>query len=179
MTIRKKFFLLAGILLGLFGAVGGVLAFAQKLDRDQLGNINEYELPLLRLVADFDVDTDRYELEVMRALLSDKSDPQGEISSAKKLADQLRKTVAAGGAVLQKATRDPAYETEDRVELARMAGVLRYLSRNLEGVHLRRRGYTFCAHRWTARGCPFCGAWLCQVLAGVWPRPLANPQRSF
>jgi adenylate cyclase len=135
MTIRKKFFLLAGILLGLFGAVVGILAFAQKLDRDQLGNISEYELPLLHLVADFDVYTDRYELEVLRALQSEKNDPmqrQGAISAAKKLADDLHKTVADGGAVLRRATRDPAYDIEDRVELARIAGVLRYLSRNLE-----------------------------------------------
>jgi len=35
MTIRKKIFLLAGILLALFGAVVGVLAVVQKLDSDQ------------------------------------------------------------------------------------------------------------------------------------------------
>jgi adenylate cyclase len=39
MTIRKKFFLLAGILLALFGAVVGTLALTQKLDRDALMNI--------------------------------------------------------------------------------------------------------------------------------------------
>jgi adenylate cyclase len=66
MTIRKKIFLLAGILLVLFGAVVGVLAFTQKLDRDQLENISEYELPLSRLIAEFDVDTDRYELQILR-----------------------------------------------------------------------------------------------------------------
>ncbi len=38
MTIRKKIFLLAGVLLALFGVVVGVLALVQKLDSDQIGN---------------------------------------------------------------------------------------------------------------------------------------------
>ena len=68
MTIRKKFFLLAGLLLALFGAVVGTLALTHKLDRDQLTHIYEYELPVSALVAEFDVYTDRYELQVLRAL---------------------------------------------------------------------------------------------------------------
>jgi adenylate cyclase len=48
MTIRKKIFLLAGILLAQFGAVVGV--------------------PLSRLVTEFDVYTDRYELVILRVL---------------------------------------------------------------------------------------------------------------
>jgi adenylate cyclase len=62
-TIRKKIFILAGILLALFGLVVGALAFVQKLNNDQIDNIVAYELPLSRLVAEFDVYTDRYELE--------------------------------------------------------------------------------------------------------------------
>jgi adenylate cyclase len=57
MTIRKKIFLLAGVLLALFGVVVGVLAVIQKLNSDQINNIAEYELPLTRLVAEIDVDT--------------------------------------------------------------------------------------------------------------------------
>ena len=59
MTIRKKIFLLAGILLALFGVVVGALALFQKFAGDQIGNIVGYELPLSRLLAEFDVDTDR------------------------------------------------------------------------------------------------------------------------
>ena len=39
MTIRKKIFLLAGILLALFGIVVGVLAVIQKLDSDQITSV--------------------------------------------------------------------------------------------------------------------------------------------
>jgi adenylate cyclase len=75
MTIRKKIFLLAGILLGLFGVVVGVLAIIQKVDSDQIGNIVGYELPLSRIVAQFDVDTDRYELNILRVLRLDPASP--------------------------------------------------------------------------------------------------------
>ena len=49
-SIRKKIFLLAGILLALFGVVVGVLAAMQKLDGEQINNIVSYELPLSRLI---------------------------------------------------------------------------------------------------------------------------------
>jgi adenylate cyclase len=68
MTIRKKIFILAGILLALFGLVVGALAFVQKINNDQIDNIVAYELPLSRLVAEFDVYTDRYELEPISKL---------------------------------------------------------------------------------------------------------------
>ncbi len=75
MSIRKKIFLLAGILLALFGAVVGVLATMQKLDGQQINNIVNYELPLSRLVSEFDVGTDRYELNIMRVLRLDHGQP--------------------------------------------------------------------------------------------------------
>ena len=114
MTIRKKIFLLAGILLAIFGAVVGVLGFAQKLDSDQLGNITEYELPLSRMVSEFDVLTDRYELEVLRVLISDRADAETErtaMAAVRATADELRDTVKTGGALLHKATGDLGYDT--------------------------------------------------------------------
>jgi hypothetical protein len=59
---------LCPVLLALFGVVVGALAIIQKLDSDQIGDIVRYELPLSRMVAQFDVDTDRYELNILRAL---------------------------------------------------------------------------------------------------------------
>ena len=76
MSIRKKIFLLAGILLALFGAVVGVLATMQKLDGEQINNIVNYELPLSRLISEFDVGTDRYELNIMRLLRLDTASPE-------------------------------------------------------------------------------------------------------
>jgi adenylate cyclase len=136
MTIRKKIFLLAGVLLALFGVVVGVLSVIQKLDSDQISNIAEYELPLTRLVAEFDVDTDRYELGILRALRLNPLNADelaAAIAAKKELTDELRADVDAATALLAKAIRDPGYQTAERVELARIEGSFKYLSRGLEG----------------------------------------------
>jgi adenylate cyclase len=136
MTIRKKIFLLAGILLALFGVVVGVLAIVQKLDSDQIGNIAEYELPLTRLVAELDVDTDRYELGILRALRLDPLNPPelaAAIAAKKAVGDELRADVDTATALLAKAIQDRGYRAADRVELARIEGSFKYLTRNLEG----------------------------------------------
>jgi len=136
MTIRKKIFLLAGILLALFGAVVGVLTVIQKLDSDQISNLAEYELPLTRLVAELDVDTDRYELGILRALRLNPLNPDelaAAIAAKKELTDELRADVDAATALLAKAIQDPGYRTAERVELARIEGSFKYLTRSLEG----------------------------------------------
>jgi adenylate cyclase len=135
MTIRQKIFILAGILLALFGVVVGALAFVQKLNNDQIGNIVAYEQPLSRLVADFDVYTDRYELVILRTLREDAADSpdlKSTISATQAIADELRADVANASALLDKAIQDPRYQTSDRVDLARIAGSFKYLGRNLE-----------------------------------------------
>jgi len=135
MSIRKKIFLLAGILLTLFGVVVGVLATFQKLDGDQIGNIVAYELPLSRLVAQFDVDTDRYELNILRGLWLDPASPeqlQATVSAKQALADELRSDVATASTLLEQAVKDSRYDAVDRVDLARIEGSFKYLSRGLE-----------------------------------------------
>jgi adenylate cyclase len=136
MTIRKKIFLLAGILLALFGAVVGVLAVVQKLDSDQISNIAEYELPLARLVAELDVDTDRYELGILRALRLDPLNPAelaAAIAAKKQVGDELRADADAATALIAKAIQDTGYRAAERVELARIEGSFKYLTRSLEG----------------------------------------------
>ena len=137
MSIRKKIFLLAGILLALFGAVVGVLATMQKLDGQQINNIVNYELPLSRLISEFDVGTDRYELNIMRVLRLDAASPdelKAAASTKQALTDELRKQVAETLSLLQQAIRDPRYRTEDRVDLARIEGSFKYLARSLDGL---------------------------------------------
>jgi adenylate cyclase len=136
MTIRKKIFLLAGILLALFGAVVGVLAVVQKLDSDQISNIAQYELPLARLVAELDVDTDRYELGILRALRLDPLNPPelaAAIAAKKQVGDELRADADAATALIAKAIQDTGYRAAERVELARIEGSFKYLTRSLEG----------------------------------------------
>ena len=133
MTIRKKIFLLAGTLLALFGIVVGVLAVIQKLDSDQIGNIVGYELPLSRIVAQFDVDTDRYELNILRALQLNPTEQLKAAATAKQeLTDEMRSDVEEAHKLLQQAIQDRSYDAADRVDLARIEGSFKYLSRSLE-----------------------------------------------
>jgi adenylate cyclase len=123
MTIRKKIFLLTGILLTLFGVVVGAVALFERLDSDQIGNIVGYELPLSRLVAQFDVDTDRYELTVLRALWLDPATPaelEAANSAKRALTDELRADSASTKALLDRAVQDTRYVAADRVALARI-----------------------------------------------------------
>lgn len=136
MSIRKKIFLLAGILLALFGAVVGTLSFMQKMNGEQINNIVNYEQPLSRLISEFDVDTDRYELRIMRVLRLDapsQSDIEAAGAVTKRLTEEMRNDVAAIGTLLQQAIQDPRYRTEDRVDLARIDGSFKYIVRNLDG----------------------------------------------
>ena len=62
MSIRGKFFALAGILLLLFGAVVGLLTLLQDSTAHKLADIVYHQ-------ADLDVDTFEYELRMDRLLL--------------------------------------------------------------------------------------------------------------
>ena len=135
MTIRKKIFLLAGMLLGLFGVVVGALATVQKLNSDQIGDLVDYALPLSRLVAEFDVGTDRYELIILRMLRLDNVNPEqlkAALAEKQALADRLRRDVTTTNDLLDRAIQDPRYHTEDRVNLAHIKGSFKFLSRSLD-----------------------------------------------
>ena len=60
MSIRAKFFALAGILLLLFGAVVGLLTLLQDTTAHKLADIVYHYQPLRRALADLDVDTFEY-----------------------------------------------------------------------------------------------------------------------
>jgi adenylate cyclase len=135
MTIRKKIFILAGILLALFGLVVGALAFVQKLNNDQISNIVAYELPLTRLVSEFDVDTDKYELVILRALHEESPNSlslKTATLTVQAIAEELRADAATANSLMDKAIQDPHYQIADRVDLARISGALKYLDRNLD-----------------------------------------------
>jgi adenylate cyclase len=135
MTIRRKIFLLAGILLALFGVVVGALAVFQRFDSEQISNIVRYQLPLSRLLAEFDVDTDRYELHILRLLQRDPLNPaelQAGITDRRNLASEMRRDFDTASALLKQATEDTSFQTTERVDLARIDGSFRYLSRDLE-----------------------------------------------
>ena len=136
MSIRKKIFLLAGILLALFGAVVGVLATMQKLDGQQINNIVNYELPLSRLVSEFDVGTDRYELNIMRVLRLDTASPEdlkAAIATKQALTDELRKQVDEAQSLLQRAIQDPQLPDRGPRRPGAHRRLVQILARSLDG----------------------------------------------
>ena len=155
MTICKKIFLLAGILLALFGVVVGALATIQKLDSDQIGNIVDYELPLSRLVAEFDVDTDRYELGILRVLLLDPASPvglQAPISAMRALTDELRKDTATAATLLDRAIRDSKLSNRGSHRPGAHRGFVQVPQPQPRRLPRRRRARDGCARRWPTRG---------------------------
>src|SRR4029079_4330912 len=109
-------------------------AVIQKVNSDQIGNIVGYELPLSRIVAQFDVDSDRYELVILRVLVLDSASP-AQIAAAvavkQALAEEMRSDVERAGKLLEQAIRDRGYNAAERVDLARVEGSFKFLSRNL------------------------------------------------
>jgi adenylate cyclase len=87
------------------------------------------------LVSEFDVDTDKYELVVLRALREDSANSlnlKTATSTVQAIADELRADVATANSLMDKAIQDPHYQVADRIDLARIGGALRYLDRNLD-----------------------------------------------
>jgi adenylate cyclase len=106
------------------------------MDGEQISNIVAYEQPLSRYISDFDVATDRYELNIMRLLRlepASRDEIQATVTAKQSVTDQLKNDVNEINALLLKAIKDPHYRTEDRVELAHIEGSLQYITRNLEG----------------------------------------------
>jgi adenylate cyclase len=72
----------------------------------------------------------------LRALRLDPLNPPelaAAVSAKQEMTDELRVDVDAATALLAKAIQDPSYRTAERVQLARIEGAFKYLSRNLEG----------------------------------------------
>src|SRR5208282_207680 len=134
MSIRAKFFALAGILLLLFGAVVGALSVLQADTAHKLEAIVRHYQPLRRLLADLDVATDEYELRVER-LRRQPNRPPDELKQAAAEIEQVGARIQAGFEKLS-AELDAA-EAHDRDDpdhmqvLARVQGALPLIGRQV------------------------------------------------
>jgi adenylate cyclase len=134
MSIRAKFFALAGILLLLFGAVVGALSILQADTAHKLEAIVRHYQPLRRLLADLDVATDEYELRVER-LRRQPDRPPDELKEAAAEIEQVGARIQAGFEKLS-AELDAA-EAHDRDDpdhmqvLARVQGALPLIGRQV------------------------------------------------
>jgi adenylate cyclase len=135
MSIRTKFFALAGIILAMFGIVVGVLSILQASTAHKLEDIVEHHQKLRRLLADLDVATDEYELRAER-LRRQPGRPATELRAA---ADAIERV---GAAIVQdfdrlRAALDEAVafnrdDPDDLRVLSRVQGALPLLARQVE-----------------------------------------------
>src|SRR5688500_10916597 len=94
MSIRTKFFALAGVLLALFGFVVGALSLLQRETADNLSDIVRHHLPITGLLAEIDVETFEYEL-VLERLLRHENLPQAELAKTGEQLDALGERIRA------------------------------------------------------------------------------------
>jgi adenylate cyclase len=137
MSIRTKFFALAGILLLLFGAVIGALSILQTATAHKLDDIVAHHQPLRRLLADLDVDTDKYELRISRLLLrspnpGDGAGPRTEVADIEQLAARIRQNFATLRAGVDAAVAYNHDDPDDLETLAALKGVLPFIHRQVD-----------------------------------------------
>src|SRR6266853_370201 len=135
MSIRTKFFALAGIILAMFGIVVGVLSLLQASAAHKLEAIVEHHQKLRRILADLDVATDDYELKAER-LRRQPGRPPAELRMAAEaitrvgatIVDDFDKLRAALDAAVAHSHDDP----DDLRVLSRVQGALPLLMRQVE-----------------------------------------------
>jgi adenylate cyclase len=135
MSIRTKFFALAGILLALFGVVVGVLALLQADTADNLEDIVVFHQPLSRLLSDVDLVTFEYELLVER-LRRQPDRPAAELKQAaaniEDIAARLRRDFDGIHNDLEGAVAHNTDDPQDLLGLARIQGAMKYLYRQVD-----------------------------------------------
>jgi adenylate cyclase len=138
MSIRTKFFALAGILLLLFGAVIGILSLLQSATAHKLDGIVSHYQPLRRVLADLDVDTDEYELRIDRLLLRG-SDPsageeglRAEVANIGRVASRIQENFKKLRAGLDAAAAYSHDDPGDLQALAALQGALPFIQRKVD-----------------------------------------------
>ncbi|HYB09051.1 MAG TPA: adenylate/guanylate cyclase domain-containing protein [Alphaproteobacteria bacterium] len=134
MSIRAKFFVLAGVLLLLFGALVGALSIEQAHTAHRLEAIVQHYQPLRALLADLDVLTDEYELRVDRLLRQPDRSPE-ELKDAASKIGQVGARIQAGfeklSAELDAATAHEQDNPDQLEVLAQVQGALPLISRQV------------------------------------------------
>jgi len=123
MSIRTKFFALAGIILAMFGIVVGVLWIMQAATAHRLEDIVEHHQKLRRILADLDVATDEYELRAER-LRRQPDRPAAELRAAADAIERVGAFIVQDFDKLRTTLDDAvAYNHDDPCDLRVLSGV--------------------------------------------------------
>src|SRR5690242_12212868 len=135
MSIRTKFFALAGIILAMFGIVVGALSIFQASTAHKLEDIVEHHQKLQRILADLDVATDEYELRSER-LRRRPDRPAAELQAAADAIERIGAVIVQDFDKLRTALDDAvAYNHDDPDDLrvlASVQGALPLIAREVE-----------------------------------------------
>jgi len=132
-TLRLKILALACILLVAFAITTAFSAYQIRGVMRALGSIVDYHIALSALVAEIDVITDEYELNVRR-LLEKTGDAEriGELARRQtEIAARLPAIFEHSWALLARGAADPRNAAADRVRLAHIDGTLRHVGRQV------------------------------------------------
>ncbi len=138
MSIRTKFFALAGILLLLFGCVIGIVSLLQATTARRLETIVAHHQPLRRVLADLDVDTDKYELLVSRLLVrnpdpeASEADLRTHAANIERLAVRIRQNFETLRTGLDAAVAYSQDDPSDLEVLSSLKGALPFIERQVE-----------------------------------------------
>src|SRR6266446_4525422 len=135
MSIRTKFFALAGVILAMFGIVVGVLSILQAATAHKLEDIVEHHQKLRRILADLDVATDEYELRAER-LRRQPDRPATELQAAADAIERVGGFIIQDFDKLRTALDDAvAYNRDDPDDLrvlSRVQGALPLIARQVD-----------------------------------------------
>jgi adenylate cyclase len=135
MTIRLKILAISSTMLVILSiAVYGALLL-QKEVRDEIESIVEYHVPLTAVVAEIDVATFEYELNLGRLLRDDEPTPaQTETTERRKreIIGRINDSIAKANALITRGIEDQRNDISDRITLARILGRFSIVRRDAE-----------------------------------------------
>jgi adenylate cyclase len=133
-TIRLKILATATVLLMLFAATAGLSTYLVNLVVEEIDGIAEYHIPLTAHVAELDVLTYEYELDLRRLIAQDLIDP-AKLAAMREHHKTLRQTIfqdiKTTNARLDAGTLDTRNDIHDRIAFALLKGSFSFLEKRL------------------------------------------------
>lgn len=136
MTVRLKIHSIAVALLVVFGIVIGISAVLQSQVSSDIAGISRYHQPLASAMANFDVISDDYELELLRLLRLpdlDKAQIDSINERERRVAAEMEQDFATADTVIAKAVADDELPIESRLVFARLQGLVSLLHGKVPG----------------------------------------------
>lgn len=134
-TIRMKILAVAAALLTVFAVTTGFSTFLIKQIVEEMDAIAVYHIPIGAHVADIDVLTFEFELELRRAIANAPLDAAQSAALRKRhavIAGTLRRDVTLIQGKLAQGIADPRNDVSDRIALAEMKGSFEFIQQRLE-----------------------------------------------